>query len=1020
MKQKHIQLLCFILSIIFVLCSIPISAASPRITSVSLSANGPSGTLGPAGGEISSDSYPASYTVYATASGCNVTKIAYTLNGRTYVSSGSSVTITANTQNDFYTSTFTAYTDVDGVTATFTVNFKYVSYSIAYYMWETFHEVTIRSITGNGLNKALAYTMSLENSYDYQANLSEEQVATIQSLIGRYDGKTYTVNYTRKIQVYTPASLSYNGEKLIHGLFDGNNPDEIETCLSTWGWGEDTKSAIRQAASSYLTFTTSLQTDCTAIWINSSTGKEIYSKKFAEGTVSPSQSKNVSVSYSEFSDHDKYVFEKLTYSGDESGSSTSQSFSQIYTSYSKPLTVTFYCHPKESAETPEESQGTITVYVRDAETNAVISGASVSGADKTEITGSTGKATFSSLAFGSYTFIATKSGYISNSGTGTIKESAPSNTITIYLTKDVPIDDGPTDDTKITVYVRDSQTYAVISGAYVSGGNYSGYTNNYGYVSFSGVEYDTYAFTATCNGYNVNSAYVTVSSESLVNTITVYLTPNATTEDFAETGNITICVYDDKSWRPVEGVAVTSEEISGITDSSGFITFSDLEFGTYNFTAFKEGYTEGNGSATISISSPSESIAIFITPIVTCGTVNVTVKDKETNAVIPGAEVTCGDYSGTTDTSGNVKFEELPFDTYSFTASAEGYEPNTASVAISLTQPNKSTTIYLTKKKVDVGVIAESVNGTVYRGSTIIVSAEVFGDESISFTPGNPLIVTLKAIQNGDTVFDVQTKNAICPKGETNLVWFTVDIPKTGYISSDVIFTFTVTAPETTSDSSVANDISSKIVTTYVLPDRSTPDVSFELSAPSDFIYSTYKTNISKKLSWTLWEWDNGFVQKTYSARLTVKATLTPDKTSVWSKYDSARKLWYTRSGYGINTVVNVSLDDVDEDMFAGNAKVNAYYPEFNYSTAATKSSMLRCEDEDENGYYAEFAFEKNMDTISEDKMHVTPVWFPDGEYSVKYEIYDLWTPAGVLTANTYAIINIEGSMYDDYYTQRN
>jgi uncharacterized protein (DUF2141 family) len=887
-------------------------------------------------------------------------------------------------------------------------------------MWETFHEVTIRSITGNGLNKTLAYTMTLENSYDYQANLSEEQVATIQSLIGRYDGKTYTVNYTRKIQVYTPASLSYNGEKLIHGLFDGNDPDEIETCLSTWGWGEDTKSAIRQAASSYLTFTTSLQTDCTAIWINSTTGKEIYSKKFAEGTVSPSQSKTVSVSYSEYSDHDKYVFEKLTYSGDESGSSTSQSYSQTYTSYSKPLTVTFYCHPKESADTPEESQGTITVYVRDAETNAVISGASVSGADRTEITGSTGKATFANLAFGSYTFTATKSGYLSNSGTSTIKESTPSNIITIYLTKDVPIDEGPTDDTKITVYVRDSQTYAIISGAYVSGGNYSGYTNNYGYVLFSGVEYGTYAFTATCFGYNVNSAYVTVSSESLVNTITVYLTPNVTTEDFPETGDITICVYDDKSWRPVEGVTVTSEEISGITDSSGFISFSDLEFGTYNFTAFKEGYTEGYGSATISISSPSESIAIFITPIATCGSVNVTVKDKETNAVIPGAKVTSGDYNGTTDTSGNVMFEELPFDTYSFTVSAEGYESNSASVAISLSQPCKSITIYLTKKSIDVGVNAESVNGTVYRGSTIIVSAEVYGDESINFTPDNPLTVTMRAIQNGDSVFDVQTKNVICPKGETNLVWFTVDVPKNGYLSPDVIFTFTVTVPETTPDSSVANDISSKTVTTYVLPDRSTPDANFELSAPSDFIYSTYKTNISKKLSWTLWEWDNGFVQKTYNARLTVKATLTPDKTAVWSEYDSAKKLWHTRSGYGINTVVNVSLDDVDEDMFAGNAKVNAYYPEFNYSTAADKSSMLCCEDEAENGYYAEFAFENNFDTISEDKMHVTPVWFPDGEYSVKYEIYDLWTPAGMLTANSYAIINIEGSMYDDYYTQRN
>ena len=49
-----------------------------------------------------------------------------------------------------------------------------------------------------------------------------------------------------------------------------------------------------------------------------------------------------------------------------------------------------------------------------------------------------------------------------------------------------------------------------------------------------------------------------------------------------------------------------------------------------------------------------------------------------------------------------------------------------------------------------------------------------------------------------------------------------------------------------------------------------------------------------------------------------------------------------------------------------------------------------------------------------------TPIWYPDGEYTVKYAVYDLWTPAGMLTGNTYALIRINGSMYDDYYTNRN
>lgn len=161
-------------------------------------------------------------------------------------------------------------------------------------------------------------------------------------------------------------------------------------------------------------------------------------------------------------------------------------------------------------------------------------------------------------------------------------------------------------------------------------------------------------------------------------------------------------------------------------------------------------------------------------------------------------------------------------------------------------------------------------------------------------------------------------------------------------------------------------------------------------------------------------------MKRTYDASLTTKATLSPDATASWSKYNSTNQLWTTRSGYGFNTAVTVSLSGVPTDMFAGHAKVNAYYPEFGYTSAQDKSSMLRMESENTGGYTAEFTFASNTDTISKNKMHVTPVWFPDGAYSVKYEVYDVWTPSGVLTAGTYAIINIEGSMYDDYYTQRN
>jgi uncharacterized repeat protein (TIGR01451 family) len=99
------------------------------------------------------------------------------------------------------------------------------------------------------------------------------------------------------------------------------------------------------------------------------------------------------------------------------------------------------------------------VYVRDGNTNALISGATVSGAGTSGSTGSAGTVKFSNLQIGSYSFSASKSGYISGSSSASVIKAGDSLSVTIYLT---PIG-------SITVYVRDQVTNALISGATVSG-----------------------------------------------------------------------------------------------------------------------------------------------------------------------------------------------------------------------------------------------------------------------------------------------------------------------------------------------------------------------------------------------------------------------------------------------------------------------------------------------------------------------------------------------------------------------
>ncbi len=1038
---------------------------TPAVTaSVSLSASSSAGSLGSSGGEISSESVPASYTVTASASGCSVTKISYVKDGTVYTSYGSSVTITANSEKDFTTTTFTAYTNVSGVTATFTVNHKYVRKNTSAVMWRTSHEATIRSITGNGLNKTLSYTMTIPNSYDSQTNLTADQIATIQGLIGRSDGKTYTVNYTRMIEVYTPAIYSSTGRDVILGTFDGSSSSDISSCLSTWGWNSSTKEAIRQAASSSLTFTTGLPVDCTAVWIDTSTGKQLYTKAFGTGSVNKSQSIIVSVSYSEYADSGKYVYESLAYSGDSTGTSTAQSYSQTYKSTSKPLTVTFYCHPQvttgsitvkaidgDTLELIPEAEitcggktapsnpytfsnisletytatasadgyssatgsvtitstdnsktitlklhkqtGDITVTIKNSETRQPIYGASVSGAGKSGSTNSSGVISFSDIDFGTYTFTASSAGYYSNTGKATISSTTKSTSITIYL-------DPVSKNGDITVTVLDSYTYNPVYGATVSGCGSSKTTNSSGKAYIYDVLCGGYTITASASGYYSGTGYASISDSYPTDSVTIYLDPIPTS------GDITVRVLDSEDDKAIYGANVSGANRNGTTNSSGYVYFYDIAFGNCTFTASASGYYSDSKTASISQNDPTDSITIYLDPIPTSGDITVYVKDKDTGSAISGAYVSGSGRSGSTNSSGKIEFTGLNFGTHTFTATASEYGSGSGSGYISESDTEDTVTIYLEKSKTDLSPEA-FCNGDIYKGSTIIVSTEITNDGDVDLTPSKPASVTMTAKRNGSIMFDTQTKAVIIPANDSNLVWFTVDMPASGYTSDTVTFEFEVTAPTGVTETNLYNNDDTLMKTVYDLPNRDCEDPGMTTEAPSSFKYSKYSEDTSEILEWEVYEWNGAFVKKTYSASLDMTASLIPNENAGYREKISG--VWTTRSGYGVDTEVTVDVDS-DFDDVEGTLKVDTFYPEHNYSTAVKKSDRLELVGD-------EYVFKKNSNSVNASRMHGIPLWFPDGAYAVKYYVYDLWCPVGMLTGYTNAFVNIDGDMYDDLYT---
>ena len=196
--------------------------------------------------------------------------------------------------------------------------------------------------------------------------------------------------------------------------------------------------------------------------------------------------------------------------------------------------------------------------------------------------------------------------------------------------------------------------------------------------------------------------------------MTIRLTPIPTT------GTITVKVVDAVTGSVISGASITGGG-TGTTSSAGSVTFSNVPFGTYSYSASKTGYYSGSGSGTISLSAQSTTVTIKLTPIPTTGTITVKVVDAATGAAISGASIT-GGKAGTTSSAGTVSFADVPFGTYSFTASKSGYLSNSGSATISLSAQSTTVTIKLTPVGAITVYVRDKATNALISGASVIGS----------------------------------------------------------------------------------------------------------------------------------------------------------------------------------------------------------------------------------------------------------------------------------------------------------
>lgn len=321
-----------------------------------------------------------------------------------------------------------------------------------------------------------------------------------------------------------------------------------------------------------------------------------------------------------------------------------------------------------------------------------------------------------------------------------------------------------------------------------------------------------------------------------------------------------------------------------------------------------------------------------------------------------------------------------------------------------------------------------------YRVNTDVITS-VTVTSSRRITPAAPASVTFKV--NGGTY---TVTNIVIPEGESQLVWFkwrTPSSPQTvtinvsssgGNLYKAVLRAKIVNLGEKVPPNPTANDRKD---------DFSLPNIpnNMQKSSASWGIWSSYWKADWKWVS--VWKWcshrswvsdgkgrghwrywghwvDNGYWKDYgdwkykwtgYSASLSASKAVSPD-----AKVPTESGITM-KSGYGISVDVSANLSSsAPNSHITGAQNVVAYFPEFNYQ------GYWRLLDRVTSGYSSQFKLKQNKYSTYNQRVHFTPVWFPNGRYTVYSKVIDAWTPAGMLSMNLTDYVNINGSVFDDWH----
>lgn len=321
-------------------------------------------------------------------------------------------------------------------------------------------------------------------------------------------------------------------------------------------------------------------------------------------------------------------------------------------------------------------------------------------------------------------------------------------------------------------------------------------------------------------------------------------------------------------------------------------------------------------------------------------------------------------------------------------------------------------------------------NATYRSGTEVIASYLIHNNSYAEHASDRPLTVhfTASCFINGATKnVTTQQNNVVVPRSNENLTWFKVKIP-TG--TSQVSFTCTIDIPSGVVETNTENNTDKQVAAVSSPDESQTPNTKFEntptyFNRPNDDTdvpTGSYSTNVTPSAEWQRWEYENGaWIKKTYGMTIAADQKIVPD-VNAFSSFQSGGS-WHMKSGYGLSLTANTSISRYGSSDLPGSGAYvlpqngNAYFPEFGYELADSKYRTLQLTSTNR------LEFETNPYSITAlgehdgRRIHYTPLWYPDGNYTVKTYLYDCWTPAGMISLqDTLNPIVIGSNIYNDWF----